>query len=201
MGCGSQTKPLLEPPAKPLPPPTRDEIYQAIPPQGITIVDFAAQFNGRISMEEEGFRTLIRLVSTVATIDVETMSIWPKFRPTRKEVRDAVPPEGVTFNDFTSRFNWFNLPEDMRQRISKYLELIATPDAETSTIRLLGVITLEEVVAAIPSEGITGIELRDKFLERFKTRAENYPTFMRILGQVAAWDPRDHMRLFLHDRK
>jgi hypothetical protein len=174
MGCGSHTKPLLEPPAKPLPPPTRDEIYQAIPPQGITIVDFAAQFDGRISMEEESFKILIRLVSTVGSI---------------------------SFDDFTRRFNWFNLPEDMRQRISKYLELIATPDAETSTIRLLGVITLEEVVAAIPSEGITGTELRDKFLERFKTRAENYPTFMRILGQVADWDPRDHMRLFLRDRK
>jgi hypothetical protein len=198
MGCWSHTTPLLPPPPKSLPSPTLDEIYQAIPPQGIKIVDFAARFKGRISEQEESFKTLLRLVRTVATLDFETMSIWPKFRPMKKEIRAAIPPEGITFDDFVSRFNWRQIPEDSMQHIFRFLGQIATQDVETSVIRLKGRLTPEEVIAAMPREGITQHEMYLKFEERIETHPEDHWNLISILSRVAVWDVRNR-RLYVRE--
>jgi hypothetical protein len=198
MGCGSHTTPLLPPPSEPLPSPTLDEIYQAIAPQGIKIVDFAARFKGRISEEEESFKTLLRLVRTVATLDFETMSIWPKFRPTKKEIRAAIPPEGITFGDFVSQFNWFQVLEDSMQHLTRFLGELATRDVETSIIRLKGRLTAEEVVAAIPREGIAQHEMYLKFGERIETHPEDHWNLISILSRVAVWDVRKR-RLYVRN--
>jgi hypothetical protein len=198
MGCDSHTTPLLLPPPKSLPSLTLDEIYQAIPPQGIKIIDFAAKFLGRISEEEESFKTLLRLVRTVGTLDLETMSISPRLRPTKKEIRAAIPPEGITFGDFVSRFNWLQVPEVSMQHVLRFLGQIATPDVETSIIRLKGRLTPEEVIDAIPREGITQHEMYLKFKERIETHAEDHRNLISILSRVAEWDVRNR-RLYLRE--
>jgi hypothetical protein len=198
MASGSNTTPLLLPPAKPLPSPTLDEIYQAIPPQGIAIVDFAAKFKGRISEEEESFKTLLRLVRTVANLDFETMSISRKIRPTKREIRAAIPPEGISFEDFISLFVWLQLPEDNMHNVSRFLEQIATPDVKTSTIRLKGELTAEEVVDAIPPDGITYPQLYLKFEERMAAHPEDHGNLISILSRVAVWDV-PNMRLSVRD--
>jgi hypothetical protein len=198
MASGSNTTLLLPPPAKPLPTPTLDELYQAIPPQGIAIVDFAAKFKGRISEEEESFKTLLRLVRTVANLDFETMSISRKIRPTKREIRAAIPPEGISFDDFISLFCWLQLPEDSTHHVSRFLDQIATPDLGTSTLHLKGELTAEEVVDAIPPEGITYPQLYLKFEERMATHPEDCGNIVSILSRVAVWDV-PNMRLYVRD--
>lgn len=147
--------------AAPQPLPTLEEIHRAIPPTGIKISDFTALFEAR-TPAEESFRTLLLLASVVARFDYNEMIMWPKSRPTREEARAAIKENGIRFEEFMELFGWNNLSEEKRELISYCLDQIALPDMATRTIRLRGSLTAEELLAAIPDEGITKSELEFK---------------------------------------
>ena len=165
--------------------PTLDEIHRAIPTTGIKISDFTELFRARMPAEES-FRTLLLLSSAVARFDSNLMMMWPKFRPTKEEIRAAIKQNGIHFEEFVDLFGWNEMPEEKRKLVAYYLDQIALPDMATGTIRLRGSLTAEEVIAAIPDEGITMRELALK-VKAFTNPDELWKA-MRILSQVAVWD-------------
>lgn len=170
--------------AAPQPLPTLQEIHRAIPPTGIKISDFTALFEARMPAEES-FRTLLLLASVVARFDCNEMIMWPKSRPTREQVRAAIKENGIRFEEFMELFGWNDLSEEKRELISYCLNQIALPDMATRTIRLRGSLTAEEMLAAIPDEGITKSELELKIRELRNPTPEEFWKAMKILSEVA----------------
>jgi hypothetical protein len=190
MATVSHTAPLSPtkidlPPA--VPQPTLDEMYRAIPPEGVEVVQFAAWFNRRTSGDEK-FKTLMLLARTVATLDVENSVLLRQVRPTEKEIRDAIPPEGIEFERLLDLVGYTQLSSDNQDRVARFLDQIATPDLATWRIRLKGRLTLEEILAAIPDDGITPAGLYQKFEARFASDDQEFYQFYKNLSKVAIWD-------------
>ena len=170
--------------AAPQPLPTLEEIHRAIPPTGIKISDFTALFEARMPAEES-FRTLLLLASAVARFDCNEMIMWPKSRPTKEEIRAAIKDNGIRFEESMELFGWNGLSEEKRELISYCLDQIAMPDMATRTIRLRGSLTAEEMIAAIPDEGITKSGLELKIKELRNPTPEEFWKAMKILSEVA----------------
>ena len=173
--------------AAPQPLPTLEEIHRAIPPTGIKISDFTEIFKARMPAEDS-FRTLLLLANAVARFDNNLMMMWPKSRPTKEEVRAAIKENGIRFEEFVELFGWNDLPEEKRKLIAYCLDQIALPDMAARTIRLRGSLTAEEMIAAIPDEGITKSELELRIKELRNPTPEEFWKAMKILSQVAVWD-------------
>jgi len=170
--------------AAPQPLPTLEEIHRAIPPTGIRTSDFTALFEARMPAEES-FRTLLLLASAVARFDCNEMIMWPKSRPTKEEIRATIKENGIRFEEFMELFGWNDLSEEKRELISYCLDQIALPDMATRTVRLRGNLTAEEMLAAIPDEGITKSELELKIKELRNPTPEEFWKAMKILSEVA----------------
>lgn len=167
--------------------PTLDEIYRAIAPDGIDICDFLELFRARMPAEES-FKTLLLLASAVARVDTSHLMLWPKPRPSKEEVRAALKQKGIHFEEYVELFGWNDMTETKRERVSCYLDQIAVPEMATQTIQLRGSVTAEEMIAAIPDEGITKDELHGKIKQFTNGNHGDFWRAFKILSQVAVWD-------------
>ena len=85
-------------------------------------------------------------------------------------------------------FGWNNMPLKTRERVASCLNQIAMPDEATRTIRLRGSLTAEELIAAIPDEGITKDELGRKIKQFTNGNHGEFWRAFKILSQVVVWD-------------
>jgi hypothetical protein len=176
--------------------PTLDEIHCAITANGIKISDFTELFRARMPAEES-FRKLFLLASAVARFDPGLSMMWPKSRPSKKEIRAAIE-NGTSFEEFVELFGWTDRPQETRERVACYLDQIAVPDMATQTIRPRGNLTAEEMIAAIPDDGITKCELESTVKQLTDPTPEAFWKAIEILSQVAVWDVFTE-KIFKHD--
>lgn len=173
-----------------------NEISHAIPPEGVQVADFAAHFEGRTTGEER-FKNLMIRARAVADLNVVELVLRRRRRPTAQEIRAAFPPQGFSPIDIIHLFNWMNLSDEDQSQIAQLMSKISVMNPSTKTFYLKGPLTAEEIVEAIPAEGITPPELCQKLEARIPD-SEHYLDFMGILSDVAAWDVESQMIVLGH---
>ena len=131
------------------------------------------------------------MARTVAYICPLSFVLFRKARPTNEELYAAIGEEGLSVRDFMSVFHWNEISEARRRMITEYLDMVAYPHVETGRI-IFRRLTVEEIISAIPREGIT----MDALLRRFEPVLKPYGMIrpgetwrlFKNLSYVAEWD-------------